>query len=58
MIGLGPNQAKSMGSQRHDYFHDHKQRRDHEGSMHTTRTSRSCSRGGSHLSQEKNIRAM
>jgi len=58
MVGSSPNQAESMGSQRQDHFHDLEQRRDREGSMHITHTSRSHSRGGSHLSHEKNTKAM
>ena len=58
MVGLRPNQTKSMGSQRQDHFRDLEQRRDREGSVHITHTSRSHSRGGSHLSHEKNTKAM
>ena len=58
MVGLGPNQVESMGSQRQDHFHKLKQRRDRKESVHTTHTSKSHSRGGSHLSQEKNTKAM
>ena len=49
---------KSMGSQRRDHFRDLKQMRDQDGSVHTTHTSRNHSRGGSHLSHEKNTKAM
>ena len=45
MIGLGPNLEEYMGSQR-------------QVSVHTTHTSGSQSRGGSHLSHEENTRAM
>ena len=58
MVGSGSNQVESMGSQRQDHFRELKQRRDWEGSVHTTHTSKSHSRGGSHLSQEKNTKAM
>ena len=47
-----------MGSQRQDHFRDLEQRRDRERSVHTTHTTRSHSRGGSHLSQEKTAKAM
>ena len=57
MVGSGSNQAESMESQRQDYFYELKQRRDREGSVHTTHTSKSHSRGGSHLSQEKDTKA-
>ena len=58
MVGSGPNQAESMGSQRQDHFRNLEQRRDQEGSVHTTHTSRSQSRGESHLSYEENARNM
>ena len=58
MVGLSPNQAESMGSQRQDHFRDLERKRDREGSVHTTHTGRSHSQGGSHLSHEKNTRAM
>ena len=58
MVGSGPHQAESMGSQRQDHRSDLKQRRDREGSVHTTYTTRSQSRGGSHVSHEKNAKDM
>ena len=58
MVGSGLNQAKSMGSQFQDHFRILEQRRDREGSVHTTQTSRSQSRGGSHLSHEENAKNM
>ena len=58
MVGSGPNQAESMGSQCQGHFCDLEQRRDREGSVHTTHASMSHSRGGSHLSHEKNTKAM
>jgi len=58
MVGSGPYQAEYRRSQREDHFVNLKQRRDREGSVYTTHTSGSHSRGGSHLFQEKNTRAM
>ena len=58
MVGLGPHQQESMGSQRQDDFLNLEHKRDREGSVHTTHTSRSHSRVGSHVSQEHNNRAM
>ena len=50
MVGLGPHQQESMGSQRQDDFLNFECRQDREGSMHTTHTSKSHSRGESHAS--------
>ena len=47
-----------MGSQWQDHFVNLKCRRDWEVSVHTTHTSRSQSRSGSHLSPEENKKAM
>jgi len=47
-----------MGSQRQDHFLHLKRKRDRKGSVHTTHTSRSQSRGGSHISHEENARNM
>ena len=47
-----------MGSHRQDHFRELEQKRGREGSVHTTHTSKSHSRGGSHLSQEKDTIAM
>ena len=58
MVGLGPNLEESMGSQRQDHFINLEQRRDRKVSVHTTHTSKSQSRSGSHLSHDENIRAM
>ena len=58
MVGLGLHQEESMGSQRQDHFLHLEQRRDREGSVHTTHTSRSQSRIGSHTSYEENARNM
>ena len=58
MVGLGPHQAESMEPQGEDHFVNLERRRDREGSVHTTHTSKSHSRGGSHLSHGKNTKAM
>ena len=58
MVGSGPHQVKSIGSQCQDDFLNLERRKDREVSMHTTHTNRSHSRGGSHVSQEKNVMAM
>jgi len=58
MVVLGPNREESMGSQCQDYFFNLERRRDQEVSVHTTHTSRSQSRGRSHLSHDENTRAM
>ena len=58
MVGSGPYQAESMGSQREDHFVNLEQRRDRDVSMHTTRTSKSQSRNASHLSHEEDTRAL
>ena len=58
MIGLGLHQQESMGSQRQDDFLNLERKQDREGSVHTTHTSRSYFRVGSHVSHEKNNRAM
>ena len=58
MVGSGSNQAESLGSQCQDHFYELEQRRDQEGSVRTTHTSKSHSRGGSHLSHGKNSKAM
>ena len=47
-----------MGSRHQDHFLHRERRRDQEGSVYTTQTSRSHSRGGSHLSHKENTRAM
>lgn len=48
-----------MGSQRQDHFVNlERKRRDQVVSVHTTHTSKSQSRSGSHLSHEENTRAM
>ena len=52
------HQAKSGGSQRNNSVVNPQQRRDHEGSVQTTHTSKSQSRGKSHVSHVKNERDM
>ena len=56
MVGSGPNQVEYMGAQRQDHFLHLERKRDWEGSVHTTHTSRSQSQGGSHISHEENAR--
>ena len=58
MVGSSPHQAESMGSQRQDHFRDLEQKRDREGSVHTTHTSKSQSRGKSHVSHKENAKNM
>ena len=58
MVGSSPNWEESIESQRQDHFVNLERRRDREVSVHTAYTSRSQSRGGSHLSHKENIRAM
>ena len=62
MVGSGPyqtspHQAESAGSQRRDDFlnleRERNRERYQEGSVHTTRTSRSRSQGKSHVSQRQ-----
>ena len=63
MVESSPHQAKSMNFQRQDDFLNLERERDREryreGSVHTTHTRRSCSQGGSHVSQRQdNNKAM
>ena len=58
MVGSGPHQEESTRSQRQDDFLNLEHVKDLEGSVHTTHTSRSHSRVGSHVSQEQNNKAM
>ena len=58
MVGSGTHQEESMGSRRQDDFLNLERKRDREGSTHTTRTGKSHSWVGSHVSQEQNERAM
>ena len=55
-MGLGPNYEESVASQCQDHFLNLKQRRDREVSIHTTHTSRSHSRSGSHVSHIEDTR--
>ena len=50
----GPYQIEPAGSQRQDNFLNHERERDRESSVHTTYTSKSHSRVGSHVSQRQN----
>ena len=52
------HQAESGGSQHNNSFVNLQQRGDHEGSVHTTHTSKSQSRGKSYVSHAKNERDM
>ena len=58
MVGSGPHQAKSIASQCENPFANLERKRDQEGNVHTTHTSKSHSRVGSHVSQEKHNKAM
>ena len=58
MVGSGPHQAESMGPQREDHFVNLERRRNRDVSVHTTHTSRSQSRNGSHLSHEEDTKAL
>ena len=53
-----PHQAESGGSQHNNSIVNPQQRGNHEGSTHTTHTSKSQSRGKSHVSHAKNERDM
>ena len=55
---VNPHQAESGGSQRNNSVVNPQQRGDHEGSVQTTHTSKSQSRGKSHVSHAKNERDM
>ena len=55
---VNPHQAKSGGSQRNNSVVNPQQRRNREGSVQTTHTSKSQSRGKSHVSHAKNERDM
>ena len=56
MVGLGPNREEFVGSQRQDHFLNLEQRRDCKVSVHTTHTSRSHIRNGSHVSHGEETR--
>ena len=55
---VNPHQAKSGGSQRNNSVVNPQQRGNREGSVQTTHTSKSQSRGKSHVSHAKNERDM
>ena len=55
---VNPHQAESGGSQHNNSVVNSQQRGDHEGSSYTTHTSKSQSRGKSHVSHAKNERDM
>ena len=55
---VNPHQAESGGSQRNNSVVNPQQRANHEGSVQTMHTSRSQSRGKSHVSHAKNERDM
>ena len=55
---VNPHQTESGGSQHNNSVVNPQQRGDHEGSTHTTHTSKSQSRGKSHVSHAKNERDM
>ena len=50
MVGSRPSHEESVGSQHQYHFLNFERRRDYEVSVHTTHTSRSQSRSGSHVS--------
>ena len=56
MVGSGPNLAESIGSQHQDHFRELERRRDREGSVRTTHTGKSQSRGKNHISHVENAR--
>ena len=58
MVGSGPHQAKSRGSQCQDPFFNLEQRGDCEGSIHTTQTSANQFGNRSHPSHKKDTKAM
>ena len=55
---VNPHQAKSGGSQRNNSVVNPQQRRNREGSVQTTHTSKNQSWGKSHVSHAKNERDM
>ena len=58
MVGLGLHIAESMGSQLQDHFRDLEWKRDWEGSVHTTHTSKSQFWSKSHVPHDENARNM
>ena len=57
-VNANLHQAESRGSQHSNPLVNFQQRGDHEGSVYTTHTSKSQSRGQSHVSHAKNDRDM
>ena len=55
---VNPHQAESGGFQHNNSVVNPQRRGDHEGNAHTTHTSKSQSRGKSHVSHAKNERDM
>ena len=55
---VNPHQVESGGSQHNNSIVNPQRKGDHEGSTHTTHTSKSQSRGKSHVSHAKNERDM
>jgi len=58
MVGSGPHQVEFIASQHENPFANFEHRRDQEGNVHATHTSKSHSRVGSHISQEQHNKAM
>ena len=55
-VGVNPHKAESRGSQHGDPHRSPKRREGREGSVRTTHTTKSRSRGKSHVSYAKNDR--
>ena len=58
MVGSGPHQGESKGSQHQEDFLNLECRTDREGTVHTIHTGESQSRTGSHVSHAKNTKDM
>ena len=58
MAGSGQDLEESISSQLQDQFLNLERRKDCKASVHTTHTSKSQSRGGSHISHEENTRSL
>ena len=58
MENSGSHRAESIASQCENPFVNLKRRRDQEGSVHVTHTSKSQSQVGRHISQEQHNKAM
>ena len=58
MAGSGQDREESIGSERQDQFLNLERRRDREVSVHITHTSKSKSRGGSHISHKENTKSL